>query len=109
MVTLSQLTYKDLVEFVPITEQEFAEATRAADSSSSLYEHPLSHLAAIVASTRTYTAAAIEALNTESPDFLAVYFQAIDSVSHLFVRDPVRGPRAIARAYHEADELLRRL
>jgi tetratricopeptide (TPR) repeat protein len=48
-------------------------------------------------------------LEGERPDFLAVYLEGIDSVSHLFVRDPVRGPRAIEAAYRDADALLARL
>ena len=111
MVRPSQLTYQDLRDYVPLTQQEFARASRDADatSSSRLYENPLAHLATIVASTRTYTTAAVETLRAEHPDFLAVYFETIDSVSHLFIRDALRGPRAIARAYRDADDLIRRL
>jgi len=111
MVRPSRLTYQDLSDYVPLTQQEFARALRDADaaSSSRLYENRLAHLATIVASTRTYTTVAVETLRAEHPDFLAIYFETIDSVSHLFVRDPLRGPRAIARAYLDADALIGKL
>ncbi len=62
-------------------------------------------LAGIIAATRTYERIATDIARANHPDLLAVYFEAIDSVSHLFVREQ-RGPRAIERAYEEIDAAL---
>src|SRR5205814_3141948 len=44
-------------------------------------------LAGVVAATRTYERIAEDLARTGRPDLLAVYFEAIDSVSHLFVHE----------------------
>lgn len=62
-------------------------------------------LAGIVAATRTYEGIAEDLARSDRPDLLAVYFEAIDSVSHLFVRDR-RGRQAIDRAYEDIDAAL---
>ncbi len=79
------------------------------EASGSEFRVRLAHLGSIIASVRTYGGIAERLLASQQPDFTAVYFEAIDTVSHLFVRDPVRGPGAIERAYLEADALLQRL
>ena len=102
------LTRHDLAAYIPLTDQEYA-AARAAASGPGLYDNPLAHLAAVIAATRTYAAVAEDALRTDAPDLLAVYLESIDTVSHLFIRDPRRGRQAIDRAYQDADNVLRRL
>ena len=110
VVRPQQIEYDDLNGYVPLTREEYSAARSSIDQRSpTLYANPLAHLAAIVASTRTYSAIAVELLRTERPDFLAVYLEGVDSVSHLFVRDPRRGPTAIEHAYRDADELIRRV
>jgi len=51
----------------------------------------------------------VDVMRTERPDLLAVYVEAVDSVSHLFVQDGRRGPPAIERAYRDADDLIARV
>ena len=83
--------------------------TRCATPGARLYRDPLAHLAAIVASTRSYGRIAEALVARGQPDLLLVYLEAIDSVSHRFAKDPRRGPGAIARAYEDADALVGRL
>lgn len=101
---------EDLAAYVPITRQEYETARRALDGPpGALYRDKLAHLTSVVASTRTYAALAVDVARTERPDLLAVYLEGIDTLSHLFIRDARRGPRAIARAYQDADDLMKRL
>ncbi len=65
----------------------------------------LTTLTGTIAATRTYDGIAVDLLRTTRPDLTAVYFEAIDSVSHLFVREPT-GRRAIERAYEDVDAAL---
>jgi Flp pilus assembly protein TadD len=105
-----QIGYEDLGRYVPLNRDEYLRAQgRLQQGSGGMYEDKVAHLAAIVASTRTYTAAAVATLGAEHPGFLAVYVEVVDSVSHLFVRDPLRGPSAIQRAYRDADDVIARV
>jgi len=109
LVRAGSLEREDLAAYVSLTAAEWHAAQAALRAPGPrLYRDPLAHLAAIVASTRSYARLA-EALATPQPDLLLVYLETIDSVSHLFVKDPRRGPSAIARAYEDADRLLARL
>jgi len=110
VVQPSALTYADLSAYVPLTRTDYDGLQRAlAGPAPARYQNRLAHLAVIMAATRTYAAAAEELLRTERPDLVAVYLEAIDTISHLFVRDRPAGPRAITRAYQDADALIRRL
>lgn len=110
LVRARELDRKDLSAYVPLTVAEFERARRALEAGGSvLYEDALAHLAAIVASTRTYGAMAEKLVADGQPDLLLVYLEIIDSVSHRFVKDGQRGPSAIERAYRDADELIARL
>ena len=110
LVKVDTLRREDIGTYVTLSSAEY-DRLRAESSVSGarFYADPLAHLAAIVASTRTYAGIADTLLREDHPDLLAVYFEAIDTISHRFVRDPARGPRAIERAYEDADALLRRL
>ena len=107
IVRPGDLGLDDLAAYVPLTRREL-DAARAASATGAtrLYQNKIAHLAAAVASSRTYAAIAVDLARTERPDLLAVYIEDIDTVSHLFVDDPVRGPRAIERVYRDADDLL---
>lgn len=105
-----QLSFEDLARYVPLTRQEHRAAmTELAASSSRFYRDPIAHLAAVVAATRSYSDIAGKLLERGQPDVLAVYLETIDSLSHVFIRDPRRGPAAIEAAYRDADVLLARL
>jgi len=110
VVTREQMTFENLTAYVPLTRQEFdtARASSGLDATR-LYEDRIAHLAAAVASSKTYGAMAIELARRQRPDLLMVYIEDIDTVSHLFVTDAIRGPQAIARAYRDADDLLHAL
>ena len=109
VVDVNGLARADLASYVTLDDHEF-DLVRAAyaEPGGSHFKNRLAHLGSIIASARTYGGIA-EALLGSQPDFTAVYFEAIDTVSHLFVRDPARGPGAIERAYIDADGLLQRL
>jgi tetratricopeptide (TPR) repeat protein len=110
IVRPQQVSFEELAGWVPLTREEYQRALSAASGPGGrLYEDPLAHLAAVVAATRTYGAIAEDLLRRDRPDLLAVYVEATDTVSHLFVRDPRRGPPALERAYREADALIGRL
>ena len=110
IVKISSLTRDDLSAYVPLAPGEFERATQAAAlAGGRFYQDRLAHLAAIIASTQTYSAVAQTLLADERPDFLAVYLETIDTVSHLFIEDRQRGRRAIETAYKDADALLGRL
>jgi tetratricopeptide (TPR) repeat protein len=106
VVTPDQVTRADVERYVPATAAEFDAARRAASDSALLYKNPVAHLSAVIAGTRTYGAIAEHLLRSAQPDLFAVYFEAIDTASHLFVADAKRGPGAIARAYEDADRLI---
>jgi tetratricopeptide (TPR) repeat protein len=80
-----------------------------AEGDALFYRDPIAHLAAVVAATRTYAGMAARLMRPAPPDFLAVYLEGIDTLSHRFVRDRRRGPPALARAYRDADDLVARL
>ncbi len=109
IVAPDRITRADIARFVAVTEAEFDAARQATADTSLLYRDSIAHLAAVIAGTRTYGAMAEHILRSAQPDVLAVYFEAIDIVSHLFVADAKRGPAAIAQAYEEVDRLIARL
>lgn len=99
-----------LRRFVPISAAEHKAALdEAANASSRFYANRVAHLAAVVAGTRTHVAVTERLLRDEHPDFTAVYLEAIDTVSHLFVKDAAHGRQAIEQAYVEMDAALGRL
>jgi tetratricopeptide (TPR) repeat protein len=99
-----------LRRFVPISVSEHRAALEEAGKASSrFYANRVAHLAAVVAGTRTHVAMAERLLRDERPDFTAVYLEAIDTVSHLFVKDAAHGRQAIEQAYVEMDAALGRL
>jgi len=99
---------QELERFVPVDEARFAAARSALRGTGTLYKDRVAHLAAIVAGTRTHAALIERLLAAPQPDLALVYLEAVDTVSHLFVREP-SGPRAIASAYEDVDALLGRL
>jgi tetratricopeptide (TPR) repeat protein len=112
VVRVDSLTMEELLAYAPVTrEQHTAIAPAGRGERSGLFRDPITHLAAVVAGTRTYSTIAQDLLRSERPDFLAVYFEAVDTLSHLFVRTARDGGRvrAIDKAYEDADSLLRRL
>jgi tetratricopeptide (TPR) repeat protein len=102
--------YAALNEFVPLTRKEFDEAA-ASDKSdgtgAGLYRNRYAHTRASLAAARTYGAATTKLLPAVRPAFIAVYFDLVDTVSHLFSADPQRRERAIASAYSEIDQQIR--
>jgi len=98
----------ELRERLPVDEPELRAARASFANPGRFYAQPVAHLAAIVAGTRSHAAIAEDVLRRDAPSLLAVYFEAIDAVSHRFVLDP-RGPAAIAAACADVDAALGRL
>ncbi len=110
IVRASAVPLEDLRAYGPISESEHRAALSAlAASGPDRYTDRNAHLAAIVAATRTYGRMAEALLAQGQPDLLAVYLEEVDTLSHLFVRDPRRGPPAALAAYREADAVMARL
>ena len=110
VVRPSELTYEDLRRYVPLTrDEQGAIRTSGSVSVERLYEDPLAHLAIVAASTRSYTDMAEAIIAKDQPDLLLLYLEGIDTLSHLFVKDPRRGPSAIEAAYRDADDTIARL
>jgi tetratricopeptide (TPR) repeat protein len=111
VVHLESLSLEDLSAYAPVTREQHTAIGRQAADAGSLYRDTVTHLAAVVAGTRSYLAVAEDLLRSERPDLLAVYFEAVDTLSHLFVKTAGRDGRvrAIERAYEDADAILRRL
>jgi predicted Zn-dependent protease len=109
LVRATDLTREDLSAYLPLTVEEYRAARQALrEPSGRLYRNPVAHLSTIVASTRSYARIAEAIVAGGQPELLLVYLEAIDSVSHRFVKD-VRGPGAIARAYADVDGVIGRL
>lgn len=60
------------------------QAERALDDDGSAFELPLNHLRQVVASMLTYHRMALALLQDHQPALFALYYEAIDEVSHLF-------------------------
>jgi tetratricopeptide (TPR) repeat protein len=109
IVRPQQVTPEDVRRYVAVSEAEFRAAMEgAATGPSRFYGSRVAHLAAVVAGTRTQVALAEKLLRDGNPDLAAVYLEAVDTVSHLFVRQP-HGARAIEQAYEDVDAALLRL
>jgi tetratricopeptide (TPR) repeat protein len=101
------IDYRMLNDFVPLTRAEFDEAVRSdRGPDGELYRNRFAHARAALAAARTYGAATIKLLSIR-PAFIAVYFELVDTVSHLFIADERRGNVAISSAYVEVDRQIR--
>ena len=99
LVRPEQVDLEELRRFIPLSAAERAAALREAGRAPSrFYANRVVHLAAVVAGTRTHVAMAERLLREQKPDFAAVYLEAIDTVSHLFVKDAAHGRQAIEQA-----------
>ncbi|MEW6747328.1 MAG: tetratricopeptide repeat protein [Planctomycetota bacterium] len=76
-----EVAYEAVQALANITREEY-ETTEAKEFT---FEDPLSHLVHILASTLSYERIAVEVVSRKR-DLTAVYFEGIDSVSHLFMK-----------------------
>jgi tetratricopeptide (TPR) repeat protein len=96
-----------LARLIPVTTAEFAGAVAATrESAGHLYRDRLAHFRAALAAARTYRRVSTELAASVRPDFWAVYYEVVDTASHLFLAEPSRADRAIAAAYEEVDGAL---
>jgi len=107
VVPPSTIGFEALSRLIPVTRAEFDHAVAEEQASASrFYRDPIAHLRAAIAASRTWRAIVSAQLAEGSPDLVMVCHDVVDTVSHLFIRDRVRGERAIAAAYAEADQAL---
>ena len=79
------ITLQDVRRFARVDAAEFqALRGRIRDDRQAAYREPVNHLTKILASTRTYHAAALDVLRRGQPDLFSVYYQGIDEVGHRF-------------------------
>ena len=84
-VSESRITLEDLQRFAPFTAEDLDASRRKLQGDpAQAYADPLNHLVRVLASTRTYHAAALKLLAGSRSDLLAVYYQGIDEVCHRF-------------------------
>jgi tetratricopeptide (TPR) repeat protein len=101
------IDYQTLDQFVGLTRKQFDEAVASDRAPAGVYRNRFAHARAALAATRTYGAATTRLLPAVRPAFVAVYFDLVDTVSHLFTGDPQRRDRAIGSAYAEVDQQIR--
>ncbi|MEE9226534.1 MAG: tetratricopeptide repeat protein [Acidobacteriota bacterium] len=81
------ISYRDINRFIAISPEEYDAARAEVEGDRrKAYRNPINHLARIIASTRTYAAAAGELLRRGQPDLFMLYFQGIDEVCHRFAQ-----------------------
>jgi len=83
-VPSAAIALEDVRAFAPFTRQDL-DAARAAPAGTD-YVDPLGHLVKILASARTYHAAALDRIRSGPFDLLAVYYQGIDEVCHRYAQ-----------------------
>src|SRR5439155_20927185 len=101
------IDYRTLERFVPLTQQEFDEAASSErDGIGRLYRNRNAHTRAAIAATRTYRAVTRKLLPSVRPSFFAVYYELVDTISHLFTDEAKRRDAAVGSAYREVDEAI---
>jgi predicted AlkP superfamily phosphohydrolase/phosphomutase/Flp pilus assembly protein TadD len=80
VVHADEVRDEEVQRFVHVTPGELARHRRTTDNND-----PVHHLLHMYASTLTYRNIAIHLLENDRPDVLAVYFEWVDAVSHLFM------------------------
>ena len=108
-----QVAEADIARFVNAPASEIARHRGAFDA-----KDPLNNLIHLYASTLTFRNIAVHLLENDAPDVLAVYFEWVDAMSHLFIlHAPPRMPdvppaefdryqHAVEQAYIVQDEIL---
>ena len=104
LVSPEAVDFAAISTLIPVTPREFSGALAAErQSASTLYQNPIAHFRAAVAATRSYRRVSTEFIRSVQPDLWATYYELVDTVSHLFIRDQARGAAAIRSAYVEMD------
>ena len=108
-----QIADRDIARFVKVPDAEIDRHKGAFDP-----KDPLNNLIHLYASTLTFRNLAVHLLENDSPDVLAVYFEWVDAMSHLFMlHTPPRMPdvpknefdryqNAVEQAYVLQDQIL---
>jgi predicted AlkP superfamily phosphohydrolase/phosphomutase/Flp pilus assembly protein TadD len=88
VVHSSAVADRDVTRFVQVSKDEIARHRGAFDP-----KDPVNNLIHLYASTLTFRNLALHLLDADSPDVLAVYFEWVDAMSHLFMlHAPPRTP-----------------
>ncbi len=109
----SDVTDAEIARFVDVPANEIARHHGDFDP-----KDPLNNLIHLYASTRTFQNIAVHLLKADAPDVLAVYFEWVDAMSHLFMlhappqmpdvpaAEYARYHKAVEEAYVVQDEIL---
>jgi len=88
-----------LAKRIPLTRKEYENALAAERQSvSRLYQNPIAHFRAALATSRSYRRVSTAFIHSVKPDLWAAYFELVDTASHLFIADKARGEAAIRAA-----------
>lgn len=113
VVHADQIGEKDIARFVDVPASEIARHRGAFDP-----KDPINNLIHLYASTLTFKNIAVHLLQKDAPDVLAVYFEWVDAMSHLFMlhapprmedvseQEYARYQDAVLQAYVVQDEIL---
>jgi Flp pilus assembly protein TadD len=96
------VTDNDLQRFVHLSSEEIKKHRTTTDPND-----PVNNLLHLYASTRTYEKIATHLLDQDRPDVLAVYFEWVDAVSHLFMlHTPPRLPDVAQAEYDRYKDVI---
>ena len=86
VVRAEEITYEEVKPFTGISREEFDRAWEDGKKGDDLFGHPVNHLRAILASTRTLKGLTLDLLRDGRWDLLAPYFEGTDTAAHRFAQ-----------------------
>jgi predicted AlkP superfamily phosphohydrolase/phosphomutase/Tfp pilus assembly protein PilF len=86
VTTPEAVPFEEVRPFLHVSEREFNEAWDRGRKADNLFEDPVNHLRAILASTRTLKDITLDLLRAQPWDLMAPYFEGPDTVGHRFAQ-----------------------
>jgi len=86
IVRAEDITFDQVKPFVRVTGEEFDRAWEEGKKTGNLFDHPVNHLRAILASTQTLRGLTLDLLKQGRWDLLAPYFEGTDTAAHRFAQ-----------------------
>jgi predicted AlkP superfamily phosphohydrolase/phosphomutase/Tfp pilus assembly protein PilF len=84
VVSAEKISYEEIKDFIHISKDEYSKAWKEVESGHK-FDNRVNHLRKILASTKTFHSITLKLLQKGQADFLSVYFEGIDTVSHRFI------------------------
>jgi predicted AlkP superfamily phosphohydrolase/phosphomutase/Tfp pilus assembly protein PilF len=88
IITPDEISYDEISRFVHIGEERYKALWNKEQNNLNQHNYqrdPINQLREALAGTKTYHNIALQMLRDHQPDLLAVYYEGIDTVSHLFM------------------------